>query len=66
MRLSALERYNKTASDPLKNARNAAAGALRNLDPKVTAKRNLDAVFYNVGYIEGKELIPSISPIWMN
>ena len=27
MRLSALERYNKTASDPLKNARNAAAGA---------------------------------------
>lgn len=56
MRLSALERYNKTASDPLKNARNAAAGALRNLDPKVTAKRNLDAFFYNVGYIEGKEL----------
>ena len=56
MRLSSLERYNKTASDPLKNARNAAAGALRNLDPKVTAKRNLDAFFYNVGYIEGKEL----------
>ena len=56
MRLSALEHYNKTASDPLKNARNAAAGALRNLDPKVTAKRNLDAFFYNVGYIEGKEL----------
>lgn len=28
----------------------------RNLDPKVTAKRNLDAFFYNVGYIEGKEL----------
>ena len=56
MRLSALERYNKTASDPLKNARNAAAGALRNLDPKVTAKRNLDAFFYNVGYIEGQEL----------
>ena len=56
MRLSALEAYNATAEEPLKNARNAAAGALRNLDPKVTAKRNLDAFFYNVGYIEGKEL----------
>ena len=34
MRLSRLERYNKTAQEPLKNARNAAAGALRNLDPQ--------------------------------
>ncbi len=54
MYLSALERYNKTADQPLKNARNAAAGALRNLDPKETKKRNLDIFFYNVGYIEGK------------
>lgn len=54
MPLSALEEYNKTASEPLKNARNAAAGALRNLDSKVTAERNLTAYFYNVGYIEGK------------
>jgi len=56
MRLSVMEKYNETAETPLKNARNAAAGALRNLDPKVTAKRSLDAFFYNVGYIEGKEL----------
>lgn len=55
MRLSALEEYNKTAKEPLKNARNAAAGALRNLDTKETAKRKLDAFCYNVGYIEGKE-----------
>ncbi|NMB08093.1 MAG: NAD-dependent DNA ligase LigA [Tissierellia bacterium] len=55
MPLSALEKYNETAEEPLKNARNAAAGALRNLDPKVTAKRNLIAYFYNIGYIEGKE-----------
>ncbi|WP_427340256.1 NAD-dependent DNA ligase LigA [Caloranaerobacter sp. DY30410] len=54
MPLSVLEEYNKTADEPLKNARNAAAGALRNLDPKVTAKRKLIAYFYNVGYIEGK------------
>ena len=57
MRLSALEKYNETASEPLKNARNAAAGALRNLDPKVTASRNLDALFYQVGYIEGKSFV---------
>lgn len=54
MRLSALEKYNETADEPLKNARNAAAGALRNLDPKVTASRNLDALFYQVGFIEGR------------
>src|SRR5699024_1302685 len=55
MPLSALEEYNKTVAEPLKNARNAAAGALRNLDPKATAKRNLTAYFYNIGYIEGKK-----------
>ena len=55
MRLSTLEKYNKTAKTPLKNARNAAAGALRNLDPAVTASRHLDAFFYQIGYIEGKQ-----------
>ena len=54
MRISTLEAYNKTAKEPLKNPRNAAAGALRNLDPAVTAARRLDACFYDVGYIEGK------------
>ena len=53
MRLSTLEKYNKSHPDaPLKNARNAAAGALRNLDPSVTASRHLDAFFYMVGTIE--------------
>lgn len=56
MLLSTLADYNKTADEPLKNARNAAAGALRNLDPRVTAKRKLNCFCYNVGYIEGKEL----------
>lgn len=50
MNLSILEAYNQTAADPLKNARNAAAGALRNLNPQVTASRKLNAFFYNVGY----------------
>ncbi|MCD1260768.1 NAD-dependent DNA ligase LigA [Paenibacillus athensensis] len=53
MFLSVLEAYNKTAAEPLKNARNAAAGALRNLNPKVTAERKLNAFFYNVGYADG-------------
>lgn len=52
MRLSTLEKYNRTAKVPLKNARNAAAGALRNLDPAVTASRHLDAFFYQIGTIE--------------
>lgn len=51
MRLSVLEKYNETASEPLKNARNGAAGAIRNLDPKVTASRKLDIMFYNVNYM---------------
>ena len=50
MPLSALSKYNETAEVPLKNARNAAAGAIRNLDPKKTASRNLDAFIYNVGF----------------
>ena len=54
MKLSTLENYNKTAREPLKNPRNAAAGALRNLDPAVTAARRLSACFYDVGYIEGR------------
>ena len=52
MRLSTLEKYNETAAEPLKNARNAASGALRNLDPAVTAARKLSAFFYQVGTIE--------------
>ncbi len=52
LRLSQLKRYNETASDPLKNARNGAAGAIRNLDPSVTAQRGLSFMAYNIGYSE--------------
>ncbi|TVX89833.1 NAD-dependent DNA ligase LigA [Paenibacillus agilis] len=54
MNLSVLQAYNETAAEPLKNARNAAAGALRNLNPQVTATRKLSAYFYNIGYAESK------------
>ncbi|MBQ3131856.1 MAG: NAD-dependent DNA ligase LigA [Clostridia bacterium] len=56
MKLSVLDEINSSSDEKLKNARNAAAGALRNLDPRITAKRKLDCYCYNVGYIEGKEL----------
>lgn len=53
MRTSVFNKYNKTAKEPLKNPRNGTAGAIRNLDPKITASRNLDIYFYNVNYFEG-------------
>lgn len=53
MTLSALAAYNARPDVvPLKNARNGVAGAIRNLDPKVTADRKLDMICYNVNYIE--------------
>lgn len=56
IRLSVLEEYNRTAKEQLKNARNAAAGAIRNLDPKVTAERKPEILFYNVNYMSEGEL----------
>lgn len=54
MTKEAFNKYNESADVPLKNLRNGAAGALRNLNVRETARRNLSAFFYDVGYNEGK------------
>lgn len=56
MTLSALSAYNRQAQVPLKNARNAAAGGIRNLDVAEAAKRHLTFMAYNVGYHRGLDL----------
>ena len=48
MTKKAFTEYNKNAKEPLKNLRNGAAGALRNLDLSETRKRKLSAMFYDI------------------
>jgi len=54
------EAYNKRAraagEKTFVNPRNAAAGSLRQLDPRLTAERPLDMYVYAVGVVEGGEL----------
>ena len=53
---AAFERFNEAQLEagktPAPNPRNAAAGSLRQKDPRVTATRNLDAIIHGIGRIE--------------
>ena len=52
--LKLLERQELMGESPAKNPRNAAAGSLRQKNPKITAERELDIFVFNIQYIEGK------------
>ncbi len=53
--LEALNRTReKTGEPPFANPRNAAAGAVRQLDPRIAASRNLDVFIYDVAQTSGE------------
>ncbi|GAC1306872.1 MAG: NAD-dependent DNA ligase LigA [Steroidobacteraceae bacterium] len=67
MPLAGFERFNREArargEKPYINPRNAAAGSLRQLDPRMTANRPLDLFVYGIGYVEGGNLPASQSEL---
>lgn len=50
------EKQELNGEQPFKNPRNAAAGSLRQKNPKVTAERKLDIFVFNIQQIDGYEL----------
>jgi DNA ligase (NAD+) len=64
--VEAFSRLNESLLDAGKpafaNARNSAAGSLRQKDPRVTASRALDAIIHGIGRVEGYDDLPGGGP----
>lgn len=54
--LKLVERQEDNDETPFKNPRNAAAGSLRQKNPKIAAERGLDIFVFNIQQIEGAEI----------
>ena len=57
------ERQELMGENPAKNPRNAAAGSLRQKNPKITAERELDIFVFNIQRITGKEFSSHIETL---
>ncbi|MFH0837847.1 MAG: NAD-dependent DNA ligase LigA [Patescibacteria group bacterium] len=57
MSIKSFEELNKTEGQVFANPRNAAAGTVRQLDPKVSADRKLDMFFYSI-YFDKNSVLP--------
>lgn len=61
--LQLIKRQELNNEAPAKNPRNAAAGSLRQKNPKITKERKLDIFVFNIQYITGKEFTSHIQTL---
>ena len=54
--LKIVEKQELNGEKPFKNPRNAAAGSIRQKNPKITAERNLDIFVFNIQQVEGADI----------